>query len=303
MLPKISPAFEAFIAPARDQNQLWRLVVGTALISVIYVGCLFAIFPIAQSVFGELGWNFPSIDEHGNDFVEPAAMAVLLFSFGGLILGALTVALALHKRGLGSLIGPDLAKTRRHFSIAVHVAFPVLAAVLVVLAILDPGVPNLPFGVWISWMPLALPLLLVQVSAEEIVFRGYLQQQLAARFSSPVVWMILPSLLFGLLHYDPETLGPNAWLVVADTALFGLIAADVTARTGNLGAAIGFHFANNLFAMFLVAMGGPLTGLSLYVTRYDASDVETIRLLLSLDFIFYLACYLVYRKIMARRGF
>ncbi len=30
---------------------------------------------------------------------------------------------------------------------------------------------------------------------EELVFRGYLQSQLAARFRSPLVWIVLPSLM------------------------------------------------------------------------------------------------------------
>ncbi len=53
---------------------------------------------------------------------------------------------------------------------------------------------------------------LIQTGAEELVFRGYLQQQLAARFASPLIWMVLPALIFGAVHYDPATAGPNVWL-------------------------------------------------------------------------------------------
>ena len=47
-------------------------------------------------------------------------------------------------------------------------------------------------------------------------------------------------------------------------ALFGLMAGDLTARTGTIGAAWGFHFANNCIAILIVVTQGSLTGLGLY---------------------------------------
>ena len=40
----------------------------------------------------------------------------------------------------------------------------------------------MPLAAWAAWLPLVLPALLVQTAAEEIAFRGYLMQGLAARF-------------------------------------------------------------------------------------------------------------------------
>jgi membrane protease YdiL (CAAX protease family) len=37
-----------------------------------------------------------------------------------------------------------------------------------------------------------------QAASEELVFRGYLPQQLAARGDSPLVWGFLPSFVFRL---------------------------------------------------------------------------------------------------------
>lgn len=124
--------------------------------------------------------------------------------------------------------------------------------------------PATPGGVWLVFLPLALFGILIQTGAEELVFRGYLQQQLAARFASPLVWLVFPSVLFGLAHYAPDALGGHAWLVVAATGLFGLIAADLTARSGALGLAWGLHFANNALAILVVSAMGGLDGLALF---------------------------------------
>ncbi len=115
------------------------------------------------------------------------------------------------------------------------------------------------------------------------MFRGYLQQQLAARFRSPLAWMLVPSILFGALHYSPEAYGDNAWIIVAWSVMFGLLAADLTARTGNLGAAIGFHFANNFSAILLVGLAGQMDGLALWTLAADPTDGAAMLPLLIID--------------------
>ncbi|MFQ5439742.1 MAG: lysostaphin resistance A-like protein, partial [Paracoccaceae bacterium] len=137
--------------------------------------------------------------------------------------------------------------------------------------------------------------------SEELVFRGYLQQQLAARYSSRWVWWVLPALLFGLAHFDGESTGVNAWLVVADTFLIGLIAGDLTARTGNLGAAVGLHLANNTAALLVMATEGTITGLSLFVTPFAITDARAMRSMLLADLVVALVLYTMYLFIMALR--
>ena len=139
--------------------------------------------------------------------------------------------------------------------------------------------------------PIVLPAILVQTAAEELAFRGYLMQGLAARFRSRWVWWLLPAALFGALHWNPGEFGPNAWLVALSTGLIGLVLADVTVRTGNLSAAIGLHFANNVASLLVVSLPSPLAGLSLYLARIDPSDAAAVRLLLLADLATTLAAY------------
>ena len=81
-------------------------------------------------------------------------------------------------------------------------------------------------------------------------------------------------------------MGANAWLVVGLTGLFGLIAADLTARSGTLGLAWGLHFANNFFALLIVAPQGALSGLALFTTPFSADDTGLMRGLLVVDLAF-----------------
>jgi len=160
--------------------------------------------------------------------------------------------------------------------------------------------PGLDLSVWLAFLPLTLAGLLLQTGAEELVFRGYLQQQLAARFRSPVMWMILPAVIFGLVHYDPLTAGDNLWLIIASVTLFALVAADLTVVTGSLGAAWGFHFVNNFFAVGFIAVEGTLPGLALFVTPYAADDTGILRLLILADLATMAIAWAVLRRILRR---
>jgi membrane protease YdiL (CAAX protease family) len=116
-----------------------------------------------------------------------------------------------------------------------------------------------------------------------VLFRGYLLQQLGARWRSAWVWMVLPAALFGALHYDPASFGPNAiWLAVWAFA-FGCLAADLTARTGNIGAALALHLVNNFASMFFVGFYGNLDGLALYTIVINARDFATLAPWLAID--------------------
>jgi uncharacterized protein len=153
---------------------------------------------------------------------------------------------------------------------------------------------------WALWLPLALPAILVQVAAEELAFRGYLMQGLAARFRARAVWLGVPALPFGILHWNPVEFGANAWLVVVASVVAGLVLGDVTARSGNLSLAVGLHFANNAVALLIVALPSPLAGLSLFVYPVDPGDAAALRPLLALDLAVILAAWGVWLAL--RRG-
>jgi len=300
MIAHRNPDFEAFVLSARTKPEIWRIAVGFGLILVVYFVIMLLILIVFGGLLSALVYSFPSQNARGFEFVEPLDMLVLLSTFSGATIGALLAVRFLHGRGFLTLLFVDARQFRRHAVVAFHIIVPIFTAFILVSVAIAPPIAKTPFVQWLSLMPFALVLLLIQTSAEEIVFRGYLLQQLAARFQSRWVFMVSPSVLFGLLHYDPSELGPNAWLVVLDTTIIGFIAADLTVRTGNLAAAIVFHFVNNVFALLLVSIDGSMSGLALYVAPYSAADVETLRTLLFADIAIYLIGYLIYGKIMNR---
>jgi membrane protease YdiL (CAAX protease family) len=255
-MPEPTDRLEAFIAPARARPDLWRLAAGALLAAAAWLAALAALLPLARHLPAE---------------PERAFLLAYLASFAGLALGIATAARLLQRRAPSTLLGPGGFRPR-HFALAVA-AVALLAALSAPLAAwLAAPTRQVPLASWAAWLPLVLPALLLQTAAEELAFRGFLMQTLAARFHSRWVWLLLPALLFGLLHWSPAEFGPNAWIVALSATVIGLVLADVTAATGNLSAAIGLHFANNVVSLLLVSLPSPLAGFSLWIARVDPAD-------------------------------
>ncbi len=282
----MTPAFARYIAPAQARPEVWRLILGAGFIAAFYV-VVIMVLALAVRAAG--------LDRAAG----PAMTLALLYTFAALGAGGILAARIFHGRGAATLFG-RAAPLIRDF---VRCALLVLVLQGIVLLLVPiPGGLQQGIDPW-TWAALLVPALvglLIQTGAEELVFRGYLQQQLAARFRSPLIWMILPSVLFGFLHFEPTVMGDNVWYIVAVTGMFGLLMADLTARTGNLGAAWGLHFANNLYALLIVSVQGPLSGLSLYTMAFPQSDVDSLRPLLFADMVGMLILWGLARLVLRR---
>lgn len=258
---------QAHAAPAAASCQIWRSLLGACLIAVVYLALNYAFLLYLRDRYG--GLIAQSILSAMVDGRTPGMLILLLANFALLAVAPILIVRALHGRRAGTLFGPA-ARTIADFRTS---ALAGLAA-YVALSPLSLGEtqPGLPLGTFLGWLPVALIALLIQVTAEELVFRGYLQQQLAARFPTPLVWIGLPTALFAWAHHSPTDYGDNALTITMLAGAFGLLAADLTARTGTLGAAMGFHFANNVAALLLVGIDGDMDGLALRTLALDLTD-------------------------------
>lgn len=296
-----SPAFEGFIAPARAYPAFWRIIIGiiTGLCVYMLGGAIVLAFGIdlLARFFPELEGMDAFMLLYGNGS-SPGQMALVLATFIPMGLAAFAMA-AWHGRGPTSLFGTNIGFARNFFiAIAVLAAANIIFFAVERLVAPEDYVSNLPFTTWVKHLVWAVPLLFIQITSEELVFRGYLLQQLAARFKSPLIWMILPAFLFGAGHYD-NTIDPSlAILIVFATTLFGVIAADLTRMTGNLAAAMGFHFANNFIALLLVGVPGELSGLALYHAPFTMENTSVLFNYTILDIVVMLIIWAVVRRVL-----
>ncbi len=258
-------SMERFTSPARPARSLFIVA---AVLALVWIG-----FWGPPWLLLGLGVNRDWLAA----FAMGATPAMLFLSLSSFALPIAALAYGLrrfHKRGLASLLGrhpdaPDpFLKTLRN------------TGLLLVVLTLSGGLATefiveiRPLPVWLLILPFALLATLIQVSAEELLFRGYLQQQLGALSARPIVWMVVPSILFALPHALNTVTPADALFYVGWTFFFGIAAADLTARSGTLGPALAMHLSNNLIQFVLFGYkDGPMSGFALILYEWDGAPL------------------------------
>ncbi|WP_375260705.1 lysostaphin resistance A-like protein [Palleronia sp.] len=157
-------------------------------------------------------------------------------------------------RGVATLFGPA-ARVRADLVAAVKGTVIVYVGMTLALALVPAGMAEgpdgtiRPFASWLAVLPFAASAILVQSAAEELIFRGYMMQELFSRFRSRWIWLGVPALLFGSVHFVNGSGAADGLFYAIWAAALGLACGDLVARTGSIGAAIGLHWVNNIFAM------------------------------------------------------
>ena len=290
-----------YLEPARNgRNQVWRILLGAVLVGLVWV-VVSGLAALPALLGSDTG-----IDGTPD---TPIELAVVLASFIGIWVGVWLALRLVHRRPVSTVLGsagrmsiPDLL---RGFTATFAVAVLAEAATY----ILDPSLERtaIPVALWLAWLlPLVL-FVLIQVSAEELAFRGYLMQSLAARFSSPAVWIGIPTVIFTVLHYDPVA---TPWMngsIFVSIAAFALAAVILVVRTGDLGAATGVHLALNVFGLLVVSRYEWLSGAALFqgtpltAPGWTAADAVIMALLGILMMVLVLAA-LLHRRSPLRVG-
>lgn len=280
---------------ARRAPALWRLILGIATVFAVMSLWIFGLFALRSLL--PIGGNCMSGTQgYGFNAQTPLDAALYLLFVAGLGIGTLCASWIWQRRSPRSLIGRG-ARTFRHAAIAGSIAFGVLGLIsLLALPFTEAPARNLNLSTWLIWLPVGLAALILQTGGEEVFFRGYLQSQLAARFGSTTVAAVAPSILFGFAHYVPFIPPEAALIYVAIAALFGILAADLTIRTGSLGAAWGFHLANNTLAVLFIAPSGTVTGLALWRTGYDLTAYLEISPAIAFEVLVILGSWLLIRR-------
>lgn len=298
MNPKAYAAHDALTAPAQGTAQIWRLIMGLILIAgFVLVASQF----INQTLLTFLGpERYDTLVGAGQGSGQ-ASVLFLLLTFGLLTLGVVVALRVAHNRGFPALLGEKRLLLQQFWSVLTLLLIVNLAILILPPWSMDVDMSrNVKFAAWFVMLPFALFALLVQVSAEEVLFRGYLQQQLAARFRSPLVWLFVPSALFGWGHYSPQMAGDNALMLAVWSGVFGLAMADVTARAGTLGPAIAIHLVHNAVAILFVSAQDELSGLALYTVDIDLKDPAAIAGLFPIEFMSILISWLAARLALRR---
>jgi membrane protease YdiL (CAAX protease family) len=251
----LKTAFENFIEPARAGSGIWRLVVGLGLIAIGLVIWLVVVvigFLIPPALDGmPLRAGFAAIESVSTP-TDSRGLIFQHFLFVGIWISVWLVVTFLHKQHFSTLFAPAGSFRLRDFFDGLMLAVAIWLATTIPI-VLVYGLPDRSALTLSSWTTTLLPLtvgLALGAGAEELIFRGYMLQQLAVRWRSPIAWAGVTRVLFVSIN------GNGDFLYIVSLLAYGLLSAALVWRTGSLLAPIGCHIGVNFFVYNVIRFEG-----------------------------------------------
>lgn len=247
-----SDAFERYRRSPNAKTTLPRLLLGATIVTLFWVATTMVVLIGGSHLFALWQASSGTVQDF---MASPAGILAALASFAGIWIGLWAAMRWVHRESLMALIGTSRRVSRSGFlrGLAAVLLTSLLSEVL--LYFLQPDIARgaISLSSWLLFLIPILVLTLLQTSSEEVLFRGYLLRGLANRFQNPLIWALLPGLLFTSMHWTPGSTAAINACVLASIAAFALLLTLVVYATGNLGAAFGVHLGNNLTGFLLIS--------------------------------------------------
>jgi len=232
------------------KNDWWRYLISFPGILMIWL-VVGAIPVILLMIYVSMDGD-PATSFSGAGFVGiPVVLDFLatMLTFIPFIVATLLAVRFIHARSLRTLVtGEAHIRWRRIFAGA-GVWLVVAALIAIVEALLYPGRYVLTFRATslVFYAAIALVLIPIQTSAEELFFRGYLLQWMGLRLKNKWVLAFLNGALFFLPHIVNPEMAANSILIGLGYFAIGFFFALITLQDNGLELVLGMHAANNLF--------------------------------------------------------
>lgn len=175
---------------------------------------------------------------------------LLLLSFVPMLLAFHWLVKLFHKRTLMETINGRNHLRKGRIGMGMLIWGTLMAISLVWGLVISPENYQLQFHPERFFWLLVITLLIMpfQTTFEELFFRGYLSQGVAAATHSRWLTLIIISLAFGLMHaFNPEVKEFGFWIAIPGYILMGAILGAVSILDDGIELAIGIHYINNAF--------------------------------------------------------
>lgn len=281
-----------------NQNEWWKYLVVFIItfIATNVIGAipLFVVLTAKAMSNGPVTPNPQNIADFSAYGVSPnMSLVLLMFPF---LVGLFTLILLFkpfHKRNYKEVINGTKTIRWNRFFTGAFVWVVLMGIYLAVYYFLDPGNFQVNFHPETFLILICISLLLIpfQTTYEELSFRGYLAQGIAAWTRNRWMVLIIPALLFGLLHaFNPEVSEFGFWLTMPQYWLFGLFFGLITILDDGIEIAMGVHAANNIFTSVMVTHSASVlqTPALLLQKKVDPLHEIVFFALISIVFIFIL---------------
>ena len=252
------------VKPVRNQWYWYLLVLFLCLMVSNTIGAI-PLFLIMLSSILKNGFDMSAISSLSKmDFSATGIdlnliFAAMLFSFVVILITAVLLIRFFHQRSWKEVInGTNRVRWSRFFF--GMLVWGLISLVLFAISYLtEPEIIRFRFEPLNFFILLVIALIFIpiQSSSEEFLFRGYLTQGVASWTKSRWWAIIIPSVLFGLIHSaNPEIQEYGFFTMMPQYIFLGLLFGLMTVLDDGIELAMGVHTINNLFGATLVTYKG-----------------------------------------------
>ncbi len=229
--------------------------IGGSVVGSIPMGVVMIVKAITSGGMGNITPK-NSMDLSAYGISNNVGLILMLFTFVAVFFTFVVLVKPFHGRSLKETING-----RKHIRWnRIWVGIIVWGALLLIslaISLLTSSPDELQFrfnpGAFIGLLLIVLIILPFQTSIEEILFRGYLAQGVGRRTKSRWWALIIPSILFALMHSaNPEVIKFGFWITMPDYLLMGLMLGLISILDDGIEIALGIHFINNAFAALFI---------------------------------------------------
>ncbi len=264
---------ELFSANETTRPRLIRWLAGTILILIFWAFAGAALTGTVASIFGVDLFALAGTDEASLAIVRGyapwKAAATILVSFVPLLAATTLLHKFLLKRPMRALFTRNNRQLSREIGLGALAMFIILVASALpdLLANSDSYRWNFQLSAFLPYLLIAFTLIPIQTSAEEVFFRGWIQQRLENGRRSIWVVSLLGGALFALPHLsNPEVKGEFFFAALGYGAS-GFMFSWVSMRDRSIGVALGAHATNNIMAsLFVTSSDSALPSVSIFTT-------------------------------------
>lgn len=237
------------------QNRFWKYLVGSA---IVILAAFAGQIPLMIAILAKsmaTGLPVPDTNSEVMRYLESnTTLFLLLLSFVVALAGLYLVVRFLHKQPFASIV---TARAKTDWS-RVGFAFIVWGTLLAVttwigfMAAPEDYIVQFQWDKFLILAAVAVPLVPIQTSVEELIFRGYLMQGFANLSRNRLFPLIMTSVIFGTMHILNPEVEVMGYIIMVFYVGTGLFLGVVTLMDDGTELALGFHAANNLVAALLV---------------------------------------------------
>ena len=204
------------------------------------------------SALSNMQFSFSGVDKN-------VVFFAMLFAFAAILLSAAIFIKLFHGRTWKEVINGTKRVRWSRFFFGFSIYGVIILILFAISYFIEPENLELQFEPTKFFVLLVIAVIFIplQSTAEEFAFRGYLAQGVASWTKSRWWALIIPSVLFGLMHSaNPEVFEYGFWVMMPQYLFMGFMLGIMSVLDDGIELAMGVHSVNNLLSSVLVTFKG-----------------------------------------------